>query len=75
MALLFVFYTSQMLLSEFGLSNTVAQITRLESLESDNQGSSLNISGDLPRFFSPKDPSSKKKKKFFFFFFFTFGGP
>jgi len=39
MALLFVLCTSQILLFEFGLSNTVAQITRLEPLERDNQGS------------------------------------
>lgn len=60
MALLFVFCTSQMLLFEFGLSNTVAQITRLEPLERDNQGSSLIISGDTPRFFSPNPPPPQK---------------
>jgi hypothetical protein len=54
-----------MLLSAFVLSNTVAQITRLDSLESDNQGSFLIISGDTPRFFSPKDPSRTKKFNFF----------
>jgi hypothetical protein len=59
MALLFVFYTLQMLLSEVGLSNTVAQITRLEPLERNNQGSSLIISGDIPQFFSSKPPPSK----------------
>jgi len=66
MVLLFVFCISQMLLPEFGLSNTVAQVTRLESLKSDNQGSSLIISGDTPRFFSPKNPSPTKKLIFLY---------
>jgi hypothetical protein len=56
MVLLFVICTSQMLFTEFGISNTVTQITRLEPLERDNQGSSLIISGDNPRFLSPKLP-------------------
>jgi len=59
MVLLFVFCTLQRLLSEVGLSNTVAQITRLEPLERNNQGSSLIISRDISRFFSPKPPPSK----------------
>jgi hypothetical protein len=67
MVLLLVFCTSQMLLFEFGLSNTVARITRLEPLERDNQGSSLIISRDIPRFFGPNTPPPKK--------FCTFGGP
>jgi hypothetical protein len=66
MVLLFVFCTSKILLPEFGLSNTLAQITRLESLESDNQGSSLIISGDTSRFFSPKDPSPTKNLIFLY---------
>lgn len=59
MVLLLVFCTSQMLLFEFGLSNTVARITRLEPLERDNQGSSLIISRDIPRFFGPNTPPKK----------------
>jgi hypothetical protein len=56
MVLSFVFCTSQKLLFEFGLFNTVAQITHLEPLALDNHGSSLIIRGDIPRFLCLKDP-------------------